>query len=295
MREAVGQLMSKPGGRAGALRAMVLGAVVALGAVAAGGAAAEPLPLWEVGAGGTGLILPDYRGSDQSRGYVYPIPYVIYRGDRFRIDKDRIREFLLSNDRLELELSVNANVPVDSNRNNARRGMPNLRAVIEGGPSLRYLVYKAADGGREFFIRLPARGAMSTDGRFIGWVFQPGAGVDWSDVNVAGSPGWNFGVQGSWTANTRHYDNFYYSVDPAYATPARAAYSAPGGGAGAQVTLAASKRFPSFWVGGFLRYDSVRGAQFAQSPLVRTQQDVYGGVAVAWVFGRSDETVDATR
>jgi outer membrane scaffolding protein for murein synthesis (MipA/OmpV family) len=106
------------------------------GLALAGTAAARELPLWEVGAGASGLVLPDYRGSDQSRGYVYPVPYVIYRGDRFRIDRDRIREFLFHTDRLELELNVNANVPVNSYRNNARHGMPNLYAVVEGGPAL---------------------------------------------------------------------------------------------------------------------------------------------------------------
>jgi outer membrane scaffolding protein for murein synthesis (MipA/OmpV family) len=44
-------------------------------------AEADEKPLWELGAGVTALAFPDYRGSDQTRNYVFPIPYVIYRGD----------------------------------------------------------------------------------------------------------------------------------------------------------------------------------------------------------------------
>jgi len=37
-------------------------------------------PLWEVGAGGGFLMMPDYRGSDKTRPYLLPFPYAVYRG-----------------------------------------------------------------------------------------------------------------------------------------------------------------------------------------------------------------------
>jgi outer membrane protein len=52
-----------------------------------------------------------------------------------------------------------------------------------------------------------------------------------------------------------------------------------------------SKRFGNQWVGAFLRYDSLRGAAFEASPLVRTRNYVAGGVAVSWVLGESSERV----
>jgi outer membrane protein len=48
----------------------VLAAIASLPPPARG----ELRPLWEIGAGATVLSLPDYRGADQSRGYVYPFP-----------------------------------------------------------------------------------------------------------------------------------------------------------------------------------------------------------------------------
>ncbi|MGA3084204.1 MAG: hypothetical protein ABSE95_05365 [Thermodesulfobacteriota bacterium] len=36
---------------------------------------AKQLPLWEAGIGGTALLMPDYRGSDEYRGYLLPFPW----------------------------------------------------------------------------------------------------------------------------------------------------------------------------------------------------------------------------
>ncbi len=43
-------------------------------------AGSEEKPLWELGIGTGILRMPDYRGSDESRWYLLPYPYVIYRG-----------------------------------------------------------------------------------------------------------------------------------------------------------------------------------------------------------------------
>jgi hypothetical protein len=58
--------------------------------------------------------------------------------------------------------------------------------------------------------------------------------------------------------------------------------------------MALSKRFPGYWVGGFLRYDTLAGAVFDDSPLVRKRSAVSAGLAVTWVFGQSSRMVDAS-
>ena len=47
-------------------------------------------PLWELGVGGGFLIMPDYRGSDETRAYLLPFPYAIYRGGVFRLEDKRV-------------------------------------------------------------------------------------------------------------------------------------------------------------------------------------------------------------
>ena len=46
-------------------------------------------------------------------------------------------------------------------------------------------------------------------------------------------------------------------------------------------------------MGGFVRYDTLAGAAFEDSPLVRTRGYFAAGVAVAWIFAESAQRVDA--
>ena len=45
------------------------------------------MPLWEAGGGVSPIVVPDYRGSDQYRGYVLPFPHIVYRGEKLKIFK----------------------------------------------------------------------------------------------------------------------------------------------------------------------------------------------------------------
>lgn len=81
----------------------------------------------------------------------------------------------------------------------------------------------------------------------------------------------------------------------ATATAARPAYQATDGYGGAQFIVSASKRFDQYWVGGFARYDSLYGATFADSPLVRSSHYWSAGVGIAWMIGKSAQTVDAAQ
>lgn len=259
-------------------------------------AAAREMPLVEAGAGVSPLVLPDYRGSDQYRGYVLPFPHIVYRGEKLKIDRQRIRGFIFDTDRVELDFSANAAVPVRSSRNDARRGMPNLLPVWELGPSLRWIAWRSDDKRHDASIRLPVRAALAADGAHAdgaGFTFSPTAGVDWREINLLGSPNWNTGFLVSRLYATRAYHQYYYRVEPQYATAARSAFEAPGGAGGWQATATLSKRWNKIWLGAFLRYDSVAGSAFEQSPLVKTRSNVLAGFAVSYIFWESETKVQA--
>jgi len=55
--------------------------------------------------------------------------------------------------------------------------------------------------------------------------------------------------------------------------------------------MALSKRFTRYWVGGFLRHDSLSGAVFEDSPPVTKRNAVSAGVAITWVWGESSRLV----
>ena len=89
--------------------------------VAAGLAGVLPLaradqPLWEVGLGIGALRLPHYRGSDQSRDWVVPVPYIAYRGDILKADREGARAVLFDTERLDFDVSVAATAPTRSDR-----------------------------------------------------------------------------------------------------------------------------------------------------------------------------------
>jgi hypothetical protein len=57
------------------------------------------------------------------------------------------------------------------------------------------------------------------------------------------------------------------------------------------VVSGVSRRFGEFWTGAFVAADTVRGARFDDSPLVRKRDTVAFGFAVSWVFAQSGQRV----
>jgi outer membrane scaffolding protein for murein synthesis (MipA/OmpV family) len=247
-----------------------------------------PAPLWEIGLGAALLKLPDYRGSDESRTYLLPLPYLVYRGDWLRADRDGARALLVKAERVKVDLSVAASVPTRSRDNAARAGMPNLPGALEVGPNVNLELFESTRGGARLDLRLPLRAAISVERSpdVIGTTFSPNLNLDLRRLG-----GWNVGVLGGPLFADRRYHERYYGVDAAYATPQRPAYRARGGYAGWRALTALSRRVGSLWIGAFVRYDSLRGAVFAASPLVRREHEVTAGIGVSWVFATSGQLV----
>lgn len=260
----------------------------------AGRAQAEQQPLWELGVGAAPLYSPDYRGSDESRGYFLPLPYIVYRGDILKIDRSGIYSRLFESGNVKLDLSGDAGVPVDSRTNTARLGMPDLDPVFEVGPSLEICLMRSCAGDRKFQFRLPVRAMFSTNFSSVeslGGVVNPHLNYDFKNIGPGG--GWNLGFLAGPLYATERYHDYYYQVAPAYATAARPAYDARGGYSGTRLTVALSKRFRHVWFGGFVRYDDLSGAAFEDSPLVRTRHSLMAGLGVFWVLAESSERVEA--
>ncbi|MDB5763836.1 MAG: MipA/OmpV family protein [Herminiimonas sp.] len=253
---------------------------------------AEPLPLWEAGAGVATLKLPDYRGSDQTTSYILPIPYLVYRGEFLKADRNGVRTMLFANDTVEVNFSVNGTLPVNSKDNAARRGMPDLKPTVELGANVSVNLWKSAAQDMKLDFRAPMRTAITVESspRQIGWLFSPSLNLDVR--NPAGFSGWNLGILAAPLFNSRKYNAHFYSVSSTEAATGRPAYVATGGYSGTQITMALSRRFARHWVGGFLRYDTLAGAVFADSPLVRQRSAMSAGVAVTWMFGESSTLVN---
>jgi len=266
--------------------------LVGIAAVAIGPVRAEEQPLWEAGAGLGALVLPDYRGSDESRAYVLPFPYLIYRGDFFKADRDGVRAEFLDSDRVRFELAVSASQPVRSSHDQARQGMADLKGSFEAGPALDVVLARSDDRRMRLDFRLPVSTGVTLGGGFkgIGWQASPRINLDVGDIG--GVSGLSLGLATGPIFASQKRNAYFYDVAGDDVRPGRPAYRSDGGYAGAQVLAALSRRFDRWWVGAFVRGDTLQGAVFEDSPLVRRKSYFAGGIGVAYVFGQSREMVD---
>jgi len=242
-------------------------------------------PLWEAGLGVGVLKLPHYRGSDQSRTWVLPVPYVAYRGDILKADREGARAILFDTERVDFDLSIAATAPTRSDDNDARQGMPDLAATFEIGPNLNTTL--ARGSWWKLQLRAPVRAALTIEShpKMIGWLASPNLNLD-TKIN-----GWNASLLGGPLFGSRGFNGYYFDVAPQFATATRPEYRAPGGFGGWRLIASTSRRIGSIWMGGFVTADTVKGAVYDGSPLVRQHGTLAFGFAVSWVFAQSTERV----
>jgi MipA family protein len=248
------------------------------------------VPLWEVGLGAGAIAFEDYRGSNTTHAYPLPVPYVVYNGKFLKADRDGVRGTLFNQNWLEINLSFNLTTPVRNDRE--RSGMPDLRSTVEVGPSFDFHLFRSENRRVKFDLRMPLRYAATVESspRIIGWTFSPRLNLDLRDP--FGLPGWNLGLLAGPLFADHRYHDYFYSVAPQFATPSRPEFQAQGGYAGTQTLAALSKRYPKFWVGAYMRYDTLAGAAFVDSPLVQRKSYWTGGFGFAWMIRRSSQTVE---
>ena len=279
----------------GKARSLLLAAGLLAAAPLAAQQQGKTLPQWEFGMGVTAFTLPDYRGSDERRGYLYPLPYVVYRGERVRVDRQGLRGIFFESDRVQLDFSANGTPPVDSSKNQARQGMPDLDPTLEIGPLVNVTLWRDREAGERLDLRLPVRYVVATDlshAQGAGWVFNPNIALNLRPD--MGDGRWNFGVTSGPIFATSKYHQYYYGVDAQFATAERPAYAARGGYSGWMGLVSLSRRYERLWVGGFARYDLLNGATFEDSPLIRQRSSWMAGIGIAWILARSERRVEAS-
>lgn len=252
----------------------------------------ESKPLWELGAGIGGIDFPVYRGSDERRPYLLPVPYFVYRGETLQISREQVQGLLFRHERVEMDISLNGSVPAKGAA--ARQGMPDLDPTLELGPSLKFHLYYSPDKLTNFDFRTPLRAVVASDFKRVhdeGWLFQPQLNLDFRDISHSG---WNVGLVGGVIYADQRYHQYFYDVAPQYATSTRPTYAANGGYSGTQFIFAINKSANGRWMGGFMKYDDLSGAVFADSPLVKSKQYFTVGFAVTWVLDKSDKMVEVS-
>ncbi len=243
--------------------------------------AEQTLPQWEAGIWLGGISLPDYRGSNERREYALPLPYFIYRSERFQLSRKGVKGLLYQADNVHIDIGGKVNLPVDSDKNVARKGMFDLDAALSIGPTVHYTVYKKER--RTLSFQLPLRTVLSTDIRhtaYRGFTLNPA-------IVLRQQTQWNSAFLLAFLFSTRPYNEYYYNVSDNDVRPGRARYQADSGYGGIRLSLITRRIFKKYSLGGFVRYDNLKGATYEKSPLVANLENVTVGLYITYQLKKS--------
>nr|WP_324256971.1 MipA/OmpV family protein [Cellvibrio fontiphilus] len=239
---------------------------------------------WELGLGLGAVGGPDYRGSDEYRSFVSPIPYFIYRGKYIRSDREGVRGNFLRTDQYEFTLSASASITPETEKNTLREGMPELGSTLELGPSFN-INLTGDDFSRGWHLQLPWRAvfAIGADNNgYLGTIVQPQL------VYRTKISHWTFHYRAGITFASNDYHDYYYRVAPDYATENRPAFNAGSGYSGWNNNFAFSRNLSLQGVDTrlalFIRYDNIEHSDITNSPLVVDNHSLRGGIAFIWVI-----------
>ncbi|HYB99533.1 MAG TPA: MipA/OmpV family protein [Candidatus Limnocylindrales bacterium] len=252
----------------------------------------EMRPKWELGVGSVFYTQPDYIGSDEYRFRIIPFPWIVYRGDRFRADRESIQTKIFGTDRIRFDISTSGQIAVDSDDNDRRHGMPDLDWMFQIGPSLTIHLLRSDDGNSALEIDIPLRPAFAIafdHFKYEGLVASPQI-----EYKLSRGP-YQFTGQAGLEFQDSEYNDFFYGVDHRFVTPDRRQYDGKTGYGGVRVAAGVARYFfDRFYVGVFTRYYNLEGAAFENSPLTGSTHAFVGGVALGVVLTKSDEMVPVT-
>ncbi len=246
-------------------------------------------PLWEVGGGIGAAQLPHYPGSEQYHNFVLPFPYVIYRGERIRVGRQERKAILYQGTEHFWDISLGGSLPVDSNDNDARKGMKSLPPSLEIGPRWSYRL--SSSKRLRSFVRLPVRKAFALDledFHDIGNILELNLNIDifWDQAQS-----WQSHISTGIMGADRNYFDFFYRVRKEEARPERPAWRSHAGYGGVDFSFSLSKKIDRIVIFSSVYLHYIENAVFEESPLVHTKLNWAGAFAIRCVFYVSKKQV----
>lgn len=273
-----------------ALGAWVGAAVMGLLAVPSAVAAQEAggPPLWEVGVFAMGVSQQAYPGAGQQLNRALLLPYAIYRGEIFRMDRNGMGVRKVLSPTVELDLGFAAAFGSRSNEIEARSGMPELGTLVEFGPRIQWKLGQAPGNGQlraDFALRGVFDLADHMNDKGI--TFEPKLVYERSSTT-----GWRYSVSAGLMFADQRLADTLYGVAPAYATPTRSVYAAQGGLLASRLALYVSRAMtPNLRLSAFTRVDAVAGGANQASPLVEKNTGATTGLLLTYTLAQSKTLV----
>jgi len=238
---------------------------------------------WDLGLGLGVFNYHLYPGAKETNRLIFPAPYFTYRSPKFEIDRG-FKSFIYQSEIIVLDISADFGLPVNSDDTLARKGMPDLDFMLQVGPVVEFLLN---DKNKDYFdarFELALRAALITDIHSvdsIGYVFEPRLSFNHRRSSKTGLS--HRAILGLKFAS-QEFNSYYYDVAPEFATTARPVFNSEAGFAGSFANYRISYKTNDFIYWTFLRYQSLRGAEFEDSPLVLKDDYFFAGIGFAWLF-----------
>lgn len=248
---------------------------------------AATLPVWELGLG-TGIYSsPHYLGAEQRSTYALPMPIFIYRGSYVQADRGGVKSDLYRSERMDIRISAGGALPVSSEDNDAREGMPDLDLMFEVGPTLEYRLWSNTTIALKADFPVRMAFALNSGGvEYQGLVSQPRL-----HLRAAIAQNWVMMASlGPMFADEKHH-NYFYRVKSRYARADRPEYEASSGYTAMRYSLALNRFWGDVFVGAFVHMYDLHGAANEDSPLVKRKDYLSGGIAAGWMLKRSKARV----
>lgn len=231
--------------------------------------------------------IDDYIGADESKVYILPVPYIYYQSEKFTVDRNAFEGDIFTNSRWHLALDAAGSIPVDSDKNKARKGMQDLNWIGELGPSIEYYLSGQSRSAKNVYIDFSVHKAIATN-------FSNVADVGWtSKLSLHKSYPLKSLFLGGETkidsalsalAYSDKYSQYFYSISADEQTDVRKSYRAKGGYAGLRFSLGGTWRKNNIWVGVFTQYTNLKNTAFEDSPLVKSKSNLLAGIVVSYIF-----------
>lgn len=251
----------------------------------------KPLPLWDAGAAFGATRIPHYRGSGQYNTWAAPGPLFNYRGEILKVDDDGLRTEFRINKNTQIDISFGATLPISGEDRGVRADMGRLEATAETGPSLEVRAWQHVTEDREFWIKLPLRAQFVVDRDGVhpqGGIFAPYIQYRAQDIRATK---WGYSLSlGPIYANNEYYEHFY-NVPLKYVTAIRPQFKTDSGYGGSRIIVNLYNATYPIAYGIFIRWDTIRGSEFEESPLVEELENLSFGFGVSWHIWSSKRTI----
>ena len=238
---------------------------------------------------GVGLGVFDYHlypGAKETNRLILPVPYFTFRSPKLEVDSG-IKTFLYNSKTLVLDISADFGLPVDSDDTRARQSMPDLDFTLQLGPSVELLLNDKNVNYFDTRFEVPVRVAFASDFsdiEQIGYLLEPRFTFNHRRSTKTGlSHKATVGVKFA----TQDYHAYYYDVAAEFSNALRPEYKSEAGYGGSFAKYRLTYKTSNFVYWTFIRYQSLRGAVFEDSPLVLQKDYFFVGLGFSWIFASS--------